>query len=113
MLATNLPHTESDDDFSKLLAENENVMLCCGRMGPMCLPVYDVMSKLGPEYGNVKFADMDFDGPASHNIRKLPEVRGFMGLPFTLYFKNGKVMEATSSVQNVNQVKTILDKHFK
>ena len=30
----------------KVLAENENVMITCGRMGPMCLPVYDVMESL-------------------------------------------------------------------
>ena len=113
MLNTTLPHTESDDDFKTLVENHENVMLCCGRMGPMCLPVYDVMNELAPEYGNVKFADMDFDGPASHNIRKMPAVRNFMSLPFTIYFKNGEPVEATSSVQTIDQVKTILDKHFK
>ena len=113
MLQTNLPHTESDSDFKELIENNENVMICCGRMGPMCLPVYAIMDEIGPEYPNVKFQDMDFDGPASHNIRSLPQVAGFMGLPFTVYFKNGKVVEATSSIQNVDQVKAILDKHFK
>lgn len=112
MLDTNLEHVESDGDFEALIAENENVMLCCGRMGPMCLPVYDIMAELQSEYPNVRFRDMDFDGPAAHNIRSLPEVRTFMGLPFTIYFKNGKVVEATSSIQTKEQVTSILDKHF-
>ena len=113
MLQTNLPHAESDQEYKELIENNENVMICCGRMGPMCLPVYAIMEEIGPEYPNVKFYDMDFDGPASHNIRSQPEVAGFMGLPFTMYYKNGKVVEATSSIQNVDQVKAILDKHFK
>ena len=113
MLGTTLPHAESDQEFNDLINNNEKVMICCGRMGPMCLPVYDVMEQVGPDYPEVKFYDIDFDGPASHNIRTLPEVRGFMGLPFTVYFKDGKVVEATSSIQNVDQVTTILNKHFK
>ncbi len=112
MLQTGLEHVESKEAFDKLLSENENVMLCCGRMGPMCLPVYDIMENLREEYPHVAFRDMDFDGPASYLIRRMPEVRTFTGLPFTLYFKNGKVVEATSSIQTRDQVTAILDKHF-
>ena len=46
MLNTNLKHVESDEAFQRVLEENENVMICCGREGPMCLPVYDAMEKL-------------------------------------------------------------------
>ncbi|MBW2734824.1 MAG: thioredoxin family protein [Deltaproteobacteria bacterium] len=113
MLDTNLAHCESDQEFQDLINKHENVMLCCGRMGPMCLPVYDIMETVGPDYDAVKFSDMDFDGAAASNVRQLAEVQGFMGLPFTVYFKNGQVVEATSSIQDVDQVKSILDKHFK
>lgn len=110
MLDTNLKHIESKNEFDALLAENENVMICCGRMGPMCLPVYDVMEQLEPTYGHVAFRDMKFDsGVAMETIRALPETRGFMGLPFTVYFRNGEVVAATSSVQNRQQVTAILD----
>ncbi len=112
MLNTNLQHVESDEEFKKIISENENVMICCGRMGPMCLPVYDIMESIKDKYSHVTFRDMDFDGPASHNIRSLPEVARFTGLPFTIYFKNGKVAKATSSVQTKGQVKTILDEVF-
>jgi thioredoxin 1 len=112
MLYTNLKHLESIVDYNKAISENENVMVICGRMGPMCIPVYGIAEELEAEYRNVKFFDMEFDNPISNVIRNLPEVRGFMGIPFTIYYKNGKVVKATSSIQNRDQVKTILNKEF-
>lgn len=112
MLDTNLKHIESDAEFKKVLEDNENVMICCGRMGPMCLPVYDVMENFESRFPNVAFRDMAFDEPVSHNIRELPETQSFMGLPFTVYFKNGKVVKATSSIQNKAQVAEILKDKF-
>jgi len=112
MLSTNLKHILSNEDFHKTVSENENVMVCCGRMGPMCIPVYDVMEKLEPKYTNVAFRDLEFDGPAGHLIRGLPQVRTFNGLPFTVYFHKGQVVAATTSVQNRQQVTEILDRVF-
>ena len=111
-LDTNLDHIVSADEWKKVISENENVMICCGRMGPMCIPVYEVMDELKEEYPHVKFYDMLFDLPDSAVIRNAPEASGFMGLPFTMYYKNGKVVKATSSIQNVDQVTSILDEHF-
>ena len=112
MLHTNLEHISSKADFQKTLDENENVMICCGRMGPMCIPVYAAMSELKLEYPNVKFVDFEFDHPDAGIIRNTTEAKGFMGLPFTFYYKNGKTVAATSSIQSKEQVKAILDKHF-
>ena len=112
MLSTNLTHVLSEKEHAELLAANENVMICCGRMGPMCIPVYEVMEELEGEYKNVKFADMEFDKPDSRVIRDLPECRGFAGLPFVVYYKNGKVVKATSSIQSSDQVTKILDANF-
>lgn len=112
MLYTNLKHLESAADLKKAISENENVMVICGRMGPMCIPVYGIAEELEKEYAHVKFYDMEFDNPESHIIRSLPEVRGFMGIPFTIYYKNGKVAKATSSIQTMAQVRSILDKEF-
>lgn len=110
-LGTNLKHVISADEHKKFIEENENVMICCGRMGPMCLPVYDSMEKLEKEdsYSHIKFADMAFDSPEAHVIRNAPECSGFMGLPFTVYYKNGKLVKATSSIQSMEQIKEILD----
>ena len=79
MLYTNLKHLESAADHKKAISENENVMVICGRMGPMCIPVYGIAEELEDEYKHVKFYDMEFDNPESPVIRSLPEVRGFMG----------------------------------
>jgi thioredoxin 1 len=112
MLYTNLKHLESITDYNKAISENGNVMIICGRMGPMCIPVYGIAEELEAEYKHVKFFDMEFDNPISEVIRNLPEVRGFMGIPFTIYYRNGKVVKATSSIQSKNQVTAILNKEF-
>jgi thioredoxin 1 len=112
MLKTNLTHVLSETEHSELISKNENVMICCGRMGPMCIPVYEVMEEIEGEYKNVKFADMEFDSPDSKVIRSLPEAKNFQGLPFTVYYKNGKVVKATSSIQSRDQVTAILDEQF-
>ncbi|MDQ7816337.1 MAG: thioredoxin family protein [Melioribacteraceae bacterium] len=112
MLKTNLTHVLSEQEHAKLLQENENVMICCGRMGPMCIPVYESMEELENEYKNIKFADMEFDIPDARIIRNLPECRSFQGLPFVVYYKNGNVVKATSSIQSKEQITDILDKQF-
>jgi len=112
MLHTNLLEVETAADLRKVLAENENVMVCCGRMGPMCIPVYDVMEELEEDREDIKFVVMAFDSQEAHVIRNAPECTGFMGLPFTMYYKNGEVVKATSSIQNMDQVTTILDEQF-
>jgi len=111
-LQTNLKHVTTAADLRELIENNENVMVCCGRMGPMCLPVYDSMEQLTDEYSHVQFRDMLFDSPEAAIIRNLPECRSFMGLPFTIYYKNGKVAKATSSIQSMGQIKDILDSEF-
>lgn len=112
MLQTALQEIESAEELQKLIGENENVMVCCGRMGPMCIPVYEVMEELQDERPGVKFFTMAFDNPESKIIRNAPECSSFMGLPFTMYYKHGKVARATSSIQNRSQITGILDEHL-
>ncbi len=112
MLQTNLTHITSEDEFKNILTENENVMICCGRMGPMCIPVYEAMEELEPNNPHIKFADMPFDYPISKVIRTLPETKNFNGLPFTVYFNKGNVVKATSSIQTIDKITTILDEQF-
>ena len=111
-LSTGLHEFETAAELEKYINENQNVMVCCGRMGPMCIPVYGIMEELEEERENVKFAVMAFDSPEAGIIRNDPACRGFMGLPFTMYYKNGKVAHATSSIQNRQQITAILDQHF-
>lgn len=112
LLNTNLKHVASAAEHAEVINNNENVMICCGRMGPMCLPVYDIMEDFEDEYSHVAFYDMAFDSPEAHVIRNAPECSSFMGLPFTVYYKNGKLVNATSSIQTKEQVKAILDAQF-
>lgn len=112
ILKTNLKHLASEEEYENLLGEHENAMICCGRMGPMCIPVYQAMIELESSYPRVAFRDMAFDNPDARVIRGLPECQGFMGLPFTVYFKNGKVVEATSGIQSKEQVAEHLDRLF-
>jgi len=112
MLQTNLKHILSADQLEEVIKNNDFVMVCCGRMGPMCVPVYASMKELEADCPDVEYYDMEFDHPEASVIRNLPECRGFMGLPFTVYYKNGKVVEATSSIQSKEQVKAILDEKF-
>ncbi len=113
-LDTNLKHLTSAAELNELISSKENVMVCCGRMGPMCVPVYAVMEELekSGEYDHVEFRDMLFDHPEAAVIRNLPECRSFRGLPFTVYYKNGKVVKATSSIQTKEQIVSILKEVF-
>jgi thioredoxin 1 len=112
MLQTNLKHIMTANDHKKFIEENENVMICCGRIGPMCIPVYIAMKTLEGKYKQIKFADMEFDSPESHVIRNAPECKGFMGLPFTVYYKKGKLVKATTSIQSTEQISSILNNYF-
>jgi len=112
MLNTNLKHVETDQDFESLIANNENVMIACGRMGPMCIPVYDVMESLESKYPHIQFRDMAFDSTVANRIRALPEVRGFTGLPFVVYFQNGRVVSATGGLQRKKQIVDKLDQVY-
>jgi len=39
LLETAVYEIEIATELEKIIEENENVMVCCGRMGPMCIPV--------------------------------------------------------------------------
>jgi thioredoxin 1 len=112
MLNTNLRHVETGEEAKELFENNEKVVVCCGRMGPMCIPVYDILEILQEEYDDIEFRDMDFDIPAAAMIKNLPECRGFWGLPYTVYFRNGKVVRATSSIQSAKEVKSTIKEVF-
>jgi thioredoxin 1 len=112
MLQTNLEHIESEEQLKELIEKNEKVAVCCGRMGPMCIPVYDIFEIFQEKYPDIQFRDMDFDTPDAAIIKGLPECRKFWGLPYTIYYRNGKVVKATSSIQSAKEVKSIIDEVF-
>ena len=112
MLQTNLGHIESKEQLKELIENNEKVAVCCGRMGPMCIPVYDIFEIFQEKYSDIQFRDMDFDIPAAAMVKDLSECREFWGLPFTIYYRSGKVVKATSSIQTAKEVKSIIEEVF-
>lgn len=111
-LGTNLNHINSKDELTEMITNNEKVVVVCGRMGPMCVPVYGIMEELEKKHPEIKFNDFLFDHPEASVIRNLPEAQNFRGLPFTIYYRNGKVVKATSSIQKPKQVKEIINQVF-
>ncbi len=112
MLYTNLKHIENAEEYAKIINENENVVLICGRMGPLCVPVYRFAEELEKEYSHVKFYDMEYDNPESYFFHALPEVQDFLEIPFTVYYKNAEIVEATAGLQSKSQITDILKKEF-
>ncbi|MBA3072929.1 MAG: thioredoxin family protein [Anaerolineae bacterium] len=112
MLQTNLTTLQSKEELNNLIAQEEKVAVCCGRMGPMCIPVYGIFEVYEEKYPDIKFRNMDFDTPDADVIKLLPECRGFNGLPFTVYYRNGKVVKATTSIQSAKQIKDIIEEVF-
>ena len=112
LLDTPLDNINSKQEHKELLANHEKAVVVCGRMGPMCVPVYGIMDALKDKNPDIAFRSMPFDIQDSDVIRNLPETRQFRGLPFTIYYRNGKVVKATSSIQSAKDVKTIIKDVF-
>ncbi len=112
ILQTTVHEIETAAELETILNENENVMVSCGRMGPMCVPVYDIMEELEEERPTIKFYTIGFDTPEAAPIRDASLCRGFMGLPFNVYYKNGEMVKATTSIQDREQITSILDEFF-
>jgi thioredoxin 1 len=108
MLQTALLTLKNKEELKELIDTSEKAVVCCGRMGPMCIPVYDILEVYREKYPDIQFRNMDFDTPDAAAIKSLPECRTFQGLPFTVYYRNGKVVKATSSIQTAKQIKDII-----
>jgi thioredoxin 1 len=112
MLYTNLKHIESAAELTQIVTENESVVVICGRMDPVCIPVFRIAEALETEFVNVKFFDMEFDNPESDIIRTSSEVIGFSSVPFVLYYRSGSIVKATSGAQTQTQITGILNLEF-
>jgi len=112
MLKTKLTTLQDKEELKDLIEKNAKAVVCCGRMGPMCLPVFDILDGFQTKYPDTQFRNMDFDSPDATVIKGLPECRNFMGLPFTIYYRNGKVVKATTSIQTAKQITDIMSEVF-
>jgi thioredoxin 1 len=80
MLYTNLKHIETAAECARIIKENENVMIICGRMGPFSIPVYRIAEELESEFSHVKFFDMEYDNPESGIIRNYARSSALCGI---------------------------------
>jgi thioredoxin 1 len=112
MLYTNLTHLETAADLVRMIAENENLLVVCGRMDPQCVPVYRVAESLERKYPGVLFCDMEFDNPESYIVRNLPEVKDFNSIPYTVYYHIGNAVMATSGTQTKEQITLNINELF-
>jgi len=113
-LQSSLDEVQTKSEVENLINSYEKVIISCGRNGPMCVPVYGAFEVLKEKekYSEIKFVVMPFDVPDASIIRELSECRTFMGLPFNIYYKNGKVVGATSSIQDVQSIKKTINESF-
>jgi thioredoxin 1 len=111
---TRIKHLETVEAVEEAIANNERLMISAGRWGPMCIPVYKAMEELEAQdkYKDIAFHVIEFDVPAATPIKQAKECQGFMGLPFTLYYRNGKVVCATSSIQTKEQIEDNLQQYI-
>jgi len=112
MLYTNLEHIETAGEFTRIIEENENVVVICGRMGPLCVPVYRVVEELVNEFSEVKFYDMEYDNPEFYFFHARPEVQNLEEIPFTILYRNGEVVKSVGGLQTKIQLKRILTEEF-
>ncbi len=114
MLGTNVREIESKEEFNSHVNENETTVICAGRRGPMCVPVYGAMAQMEKEkkFSEIEFRVVDFDTNAAMMIRTHEKCRNFMGLPFTVYYKDGEIVHATSSIQSRKQIEEHLDEYL-
>ncbi len=112
MLYTNLKHIENAEQFRNIIRENTHVVVICGRMGKMSIPVYRIAEELEQSYRHIKFFDMELDNPESQVILDLPEVKEQLGIPIVLYIKNGQIAKATTGTQTHEQISSILNEQM-
>jgi thioredoxin 1 len=113
MLYTNLKHIENTADFTRLIVENENIVIISGRIGPSCVPVYKIAEELEPQYKNVKFYDMEFDNPESGVLKNVVEYYNLRNIPLIGYFKSGNMVEVSLGIQTKKQITNILNREYK
>ena len=111
---TRIKHLETVEETEEAIAKSERLMICAGRWGPMCIPVYKAMEELENDgkYKDIVFRVIEFDKPAAGPVKDAEECRRFMGLPFTMYYRNGKVVGATSSIQTKQQIEENLETYL-
>ncbi|MGQ8338868.1 thioredoxin family protein [Sunxiuqinia sp. A32] len=113
MLYTNLKHIESTQQLTKVISENKKLVIICGRMGMMSIPMYRIIQELEDYFPEVKFFDMEYDNPESEPICRLSAEHGLKGLPVIVYYKEGRMVGINSGVQAKDQLIENIELNFR
>jgi thioredoxin 1 len=112
MLYTNLKHIETTADHAKIIGENENVMIVCGRMESSSILIYRIVEELEKQYPHVRFFDIEFDNPESNVFKVALDYYKITDVPIVCCFKNGEMVNVLFGCKTEEEVKAILDKEF-
>ena len=114
MLNTKVRLLATMESVQDAIATSKKLIICAGRWGKMCIPVYRAMENLETEekYTDISFRAVDFDGEAAYLIRTLEACCDFMGLPFTVYYRDSTVVHATSSIQSKEQLEDNIKRYL-
>jgi thioredoxin 1 len=72
----------------------------------------ELQTRLKHIHSEAEFRQVLEEHPEARIIRKLTGCRGFMRLPFTVYFKKSAMVKATTIVQSQDQIESILNTYF-
>ena len=109
MLYTNLNHIELSGQLQKVIENNENVVLCYGKMNYDCVPVFNALELLENEFSFIKMYDVEYDNPEFNDFKQSLQNLNLSQLPYVLLFKKGKVHNAFSGTKNENQLREIFN----
>jgi len=112
MLYTNLKHIETSSDYTRTIGQNGNVIIICGRMNPVCIPIFRIAEELESTYKHVKFYDMEFDNPESGVLKNVVQYYNLEDIPLVGYFKDGNLVEVSIGTQTKEQMLAVLNKEY-
>lgn len=93
MLYTNLQHIDNALQFQEIVAQNEKVVVACGRMDPTSIAIYNALDLLKESYLGVKFFDFECNNPEFEIV--WPEIASSLN-PSVVFIHNGEIKKVAS-----------------
>ena len=112
MLYTDLKHIERNTDFERVLKENENVAIICGRMDYNSISAYRIASELIEKYQNIGFFDLEWDNPEFEFLHRLTSTQLNTEIPYIILLNHGEIVKITTDVSDVNRVDNVIKEVF-
>jgi len=112
MLYTNLNHIESTSQLNSIIENNDNVVMCYGRMNHDCVAVFNALEMLENELPDVQIYDIEYDNPEFEDFKQSTRSLTMAELPYLILFKNGVVQEVNTGKKDENQLRTLIQKTY-